>query len=320
MEFTQFAGTELPARKDGWSGALKVRFLDHLASKGTVRAACAAVGMSPEAAYRLRRRDGLFARGWAAALVLARDVSSDELACRALDGVEEEVWHRGEMVGTRRKYDTRLLLAHLARLDRMVEEQSDLSPSTGDAARFEDLLAALCLEEQCRADAQSGESRGEEPAQALLPERENFIIEARGHAWREAFHRAPIREGANPDGSDGPSIWDEEDGEGYYSEESLELREEAADQAGEEAALEAAVHWDEWYARGRAAVDAACAEAPAPRKLRGSASLLSTVSTLSTSGGIGDGGGPGTLPLSSFASPRCGQAALSSPARGEERS
>lgn len=285
MEFTQFAGTELPARKDGWSGALKVRFLDHLASKGTVRGACAAVGMSPEAAYRLRRRDGLFARGWAAALVLAREVSSDELACRALDGIEEDVWHRGELVGTRRKYDTRLLLAHLARLDRMVEEQSD----NCDVARFEDLLAALCLEEQRQADAWSGESRGEEPAEALLPEREEFIIEARGRAWQEAFHRTPVREGANPDGSDGPSIWDEEDGDGYYSEESLELREEAADQAGEEAALEAAARWDDWYARGRAAVDAACTEVPAPRKLRGSASLLSTVSTLSTSGGIGDG-------------------------------
>ncbi|HZF45769.1 MAG TPA: hypothetical protein VEZ26_05510 [Sphingomonadaceae bacterium] len=291
MEFTQFAGTELPTRKDGWSGALKVRFLDHLANKGTVRAACAAVGMSAEAAYRLRRRDGLFARGWAAALVLAREVSSDELACRALDGIEEEVWHRGELVGTRRKYDTRLLLAHLARLDRMVEEQ----PDNGDAARFEDLLAALCLEEQCQADARSGKSRVEEPADALLPEREDFIIEARGRAWQEAFHQKPLRESANPDGSEFDDFLDEEDGDGYYSEESLELREEAADQAGEDAALEAAARWDDWHARGRAAVDAACAQPPAPRKLRGSASLLSTVSTLSTSGGVGAGAifGPG---------------------------
>ncbi|MCB5424645.1 hypothetical protein H0274_05190 [Altererythrobacter sp. CC-YST694] len=284
MEFTQFAGTELPARKDGWSGALKVRFLDHLASKGTVRAACAAVGMSPEAAYRLRRRDGLFARGWAAALVLAREVSSDELACRALDGIEEDIWYRGELVGTRRKYDTRLLLAHLARLDRMVEECSDEDPHKGDAARFDELLASLCDQ-----DRPCDEDRPGSPGKDLPPEREDFIIEARGRAWQEAFHRTPVREGANPADSEPDPIWDEEDGDGYYSEESCELREEAADQAGEEAALEAAACWDDWFARGCAAVDAACAPPPPPRRLRGSASLLSTVSTLSTSGGIGDG-------------------------------
>lgn len=40
------------------------------------------------------------------------------LVTRALDGVEVPVWFRGEKVGTRRLYDTRLLLAHLGRLDR----------------------------------------------------------------------------------------------------------------------------------------------------------------------------------------------------------
>ncbi len=272
MDFTQFTGTGLPARKDGWSGALKIKFLDHLATKGTVRAACAAAGMSAEGAYRLRRRDALFARGWAAALVLAREAGSDELACRALDGVEEEIWYRGEMVGTRRKYDTRLLLAHLARLDRQVEQ----SPGEDDAARFQELLAAL-------AEGDRPCTSGDDP---LPPSREDFIAKARELAWGEAY-RAPIDRPCGADDCDSDE-WGEEDEEigrdGYYRDDTLEQRDDAAWAAGEEAATEAAARWDEWFARGSAAVATACAETASPRRLRGSASLLSTVSTLSTSG------------------------------------
>src|SRR6187402_751267 len=111
-------------RRDGWSETRKIRFLDDLARHGNVRAACAAVGMSHEAAYQLRRRDPLIARAWAAALELAREASVQVLACRAIDGVEEDVWHRGEVVGTRRRYDSRLLLAHLARLDAAADSGS----------------------------------------------------------------------------------------------------------------------------------------------------------------------------------------------------
>ncbi len=126
-------------RHDGWTEARRTAFLEHLAACGNVRAASARAGMSHEAAYRLRRRDALFARGWDAALVLARGASAEVLACRALDGVEEEVWHRGELVGTRRRYDTRLLLAHMARLDRLAESER----ASEDAARFDELLALL---------------------------------------------------------------------------------------------------------------------------------------------------------------------------------
>lgn len=127
-------------RHDGWTPERKLQFLDYLANEGSVRAACARVGMSREAAYRLRRRDALFARGWNAALVLARDAGAEVLANRATDGIEEEIWYRGELVGTRRKYDSRLLLAHMARLDRLAD---DLLSVNGDAARFDELLALV---------------------------------------------------------------------------------------------------------------------------------------------------------------------------------
>ena len=109
--------TDRAQRHDGWTPERKARFLDCLAEKGNVRVACGRVGLSQQAAYVLRRRDAQFARGWAAALALARENSVQVLAERAIDGVEDPVWYRGELVGTRRKYDARLLLAHVGRLD-----------------------------------------------------------------------------------------------------------------------------------------------------------------------------------------------------------
>jgi len=123
----------------GWTRERMTRFLDHLAEKGNVRAACGRVGLSRETAYRLRRRDPLFARGWAAAMVKAHDVTTEVLADRAIDGVEEPIYHRGELVGTRRRYDSRLLLAHIARLDKVLEDEAALA----DAARFDELLARI---------------------------------------------------------------------------------------------------------------------------------------------------------------------------------
>jgi hypothetical protein len=54
--------------------------------------------------------------GRRAALELAGAVGAEALASRALDGVEEQVWLLGERIGTRRKYEIRLLPAHVARL------------------------------------------------------------------------------------------------------------------------------------------------------------------------------------------------------------
>jgi hypothetical protein len=47
-----------------WTWALKLRFLETLAETGNVRESCRAVAFSREAAYKLRRRDPLFAQGW----------------------------------------------------------------------------------------------------------------------------------------------------------------------------------------------------------------------------------------------------------------
>lgn len=59
-----------PIRKDGWTPARQLAFLDALAATRSVTKAAAAAEMSRESAYRLRdRRDGaLFAAIWDVAL------------------------------------------------------------------------------------------------------------------------------------------------------------------------------------------------------------------------------------------------------------
>ncbi|MGB7407490.1 MAG: hypothetical protein WA908_03210, partial [Pontixanthobacter sp.] len=94
-------------------------FLNRLAACGSARSAVRSAGVSHQTAYRQRRACAAFRRAWDAALLIAREQAEEMLACRAMEGVEEEVWFHGEVVGTRKRYDTRLLLAHLARLDRL---------------------------------------------------------------------------------------------------------------------------------------------------------------------------------------------------------
>ncbi len=134
------AAREPNPHHDHFTPQRQVAFLAALAGCGSVRAACARIGISAQSAYLARRRHALFAAGWDAALVLARQAAEDVLAVRALDGVEEAVWYRVEVVGTRRRYDSRLLLAHLARLDGAAAR----SPRSAErAGRFDELLACL---------------------------------------------------------------------------------------------------------------------------------------------------------------------------------
>jgi len=63
-------------RRDGWTAQRRRQFLDGLAAGLDVRRACARVGLSRQAAYKLRRRDAGFARAWGEALRAA--LAADE--------------------------------------------------------------------------------------------------------------------------------------------------------------------------------------------------------------------------------------------------
>lgn len=221
----------LPAtRRDGWSPALKGAFLDRLAARGNVRLACAAVGMSREAAYRLRRHEPLFARGWDAALAIAREASVQVLADRAIDGVEEQIYYRGELIGTRRKYDTRLLLAHLARLDKLVEAV----PVTADVERFEELLAIVAGEPV-------PEELPGEPGE-LPPDRAACAELARAIATECAFAELDARQEAAAE-------------QERLEDDALAAAESMCLAVGEQARAEAEAAWDAWRARACAVVD-----------------------------------------------------------------
>lgn len=66
-------------RRDGWTPARQLRFLDALARTRSVTRAAAAAGMSRESAYRLRSRpsSGLFAAAWDRALLGHKLVNID---------------------------------------------------------------------------------------------------------------------------------------------------------------------------------------------------------------------------------------------------
>lgn len=109
-------------RYDGWTPEKQRVFLEALSEGHTVTYACRAVRMSQQSAYALRRsaRGAAFALGWQAALLLGRDRLADEMMDRALNGTVEEISLGNGQVTERRRFDNRLGMAMLARLDRMM--------------------------------------------------------------------------------------------------------------------------------------------------------------------------------------------------------
>ena len=237
-----------------WTGEVKARFLDSLSQRGNVRAACKSVGLSAETAYRQRRRDAVFARAWAAAMALARRVGEQVLADRAIDGIEEEVWHRGEMVGTKRKFDSRLLLAHLGRLDKAVDEDAEQ-----DADRFDELLAVIAGEELSGAIYPADDD-------VLPPDREDFV------SWAVDGASDAVLKRRNPKVDESGAIED--------PDEAIAFDAEAVEEC-DRAYYTACNAWDDWLSRAVGRVDALL-NGPAnggEGSLRLSSRTLSTAST-----------------------------------------
>jgi hypothetical protein len=219
-----------PASK--WTPEVRVRFLEHLSRKGNVSAACLLVGASTETAYRLRRRDLAFARGWDAAMVHARRAAEHVLADRAIDGVVVDIYHRGEWIASQRKYDTRLLLAHLGRLDQQVKASAE-----ADAERFDEILAAMI---------------GEPMPAGFVSDDEVLAIDRERFAEKHALAARLEAEAAQDE------LRTAED-QGLSSEERAareDEREAAAAAAEDDARLDARWRWDRRHAELCEAVDA----------------------------------------------------------------
>ncbi len=231
----------------------QMRFCDQLATCGNVRMACALSGISAMTAYRTRRRDSLFAQVWDRALALARDHAEAVLAVRALEGIAEPVFHRGEVVGHRRRYDSRLLLAHLARLDRRCEvlDARAAQGAPGDAEAFDLMLARLGgLDEGGDALPARGmhvEQAGAEAERAALEEA--FAGDPWGGEYELGFE-AGYELGFEPGEDEENEGEDAADWDGAGPDPILVAGQEARSRAGAE--------WDEAHAALCARIDVLC--------------------------------------------------------------
>jgi hypothetical protein len=157
-------------RHDGWTLARQRAFIHALADTGSVKRACAAVNMSTEGAYHLRRQPGAeaFDAAWAAALAPRIEILRDDVLERAIHGVEVPVYSYGKLVGTRRVYNDRTALFMLRNYDGQM---------SGGASGLPIRLKRIVEEEVARARAEwEAERRGNhKDARRLLIEDMNRV-------------------------------------------------------------------------------------------------------------------------------------------------
>lgn len=97
-------------RHDGWTPDKQRHFIETLAATASISEAARFVGMTRQSAHRLYRRDAKFRAAWDEAMRAAVGVLAATAFDRAVNGTEEQIWYKGEMVGVREKHHDRLLI------------------------------------------------------------------------------------------------------------------------------------------------------------------------------------------------------------------
>ena len=174
IEPDTFTPVGVRARHDGWTPARQRAFVVALEERGCVAHAAAAVGMSAESAYRLRRRDDAegFARAWDKGLRLGARKLLDLAWVRAIEGVAVPVFYRGEQVGERRTYSDRLLIRLLdLHADRFDEPEPEIDPVEDRRALEQALIVKLeaLVAGTAISDAEEAEFAVHEPDLPDLP-------------------------------------------------------------------------------------------------------------------------------------------------------
>ena len=167
----QLPACALPGRHNQWTPRKMANFLRELAATNNVSVAAKAVGMSRQSAYRLRARlkGSQFDIAWEAAFLHGYHNLAQAALERALHGVEVPHYHKGELIGTSRKYDERLTVALLTMRNR---SGAPMMTRYGAAAEFhsEDWHAMLenISAGQFGWDTGDEEQDPEEKSQALI--------------------------------------------------------------------------------------------------------------------------------------------------------
>ena len=109
---SNFTPADRRSRRDGWTPERQHDFIRALAESACVTEACAAVGLSPSSAYRLRAMPAAtaFRQAWDIALDYAVRRLADAAFSRALHGVSRPVFFKGEQIGERRYFDEKLTM------------------------------------------------------------------------------------------------------------------------------------------------------------------------------------------------------------------
>jgi hypothetical protein len=141
-------------RSDGWTPFARRFFLQTLAETGRVTEACRWAQLSKQSAYALRARDPVFAAGWDAACEIARTQLADALFEKAIDGVTETIVKDGEIVAERHRFDSRLSIAVLHRLDKRCDRSVELgSEHLALVRNWEEFLTHIGRGEERSAEA-----------------------------------------------------------------------------------------------------------------------------------------------------------------------
>ena len=104
----------------------KAKFLELLRETLNVTTSAKGAGYSRWTAYRERERDPAFAEAWDNAAEEAYDQLEQEARRRAFMGVDEPVFHRGEIVGHKRVYSDSLVMPLLGTYRRQFRPQTSL--------------------------------------------------------------------------------------------------------------------------------------------------------------------------------------------------
>ena len=101
------------ARRPKITPVFKKKFLRLLSETGNVSKCCKALNISRQEMYKCKIKDEKFNEQWHAAQDMAIELLEDESFRRAFEGLEKDVWYKGEVVGSERVYSDTLLMNRL---------------------------------------------------------------------------------------------------------------------------------------------------------------------------------------------------------------
>lgn len=176
----------LRERRDGWTAIRQRAFLRALSELGSVRDACALVGLSKTSAYRLRTLSSAFAEAWDKALEMVAPILEQAAFERGVEGWDEPVFYLGEIVGYKKRYSDHALRLLLQRQRGGVGRGRDLSTATQEE------LATMAREAALRAGGEFCTRVSTEAVRASILKKIEAIERHDRVRWTEAEGRGKL--------------------------------------------------------------------------------------------------------------------------------